>query len=62
MEPKSGEDALYKYGVELGTVLKKIRNEPVYLAGIPIDSIVRKYVRKGKEGDVISPEDIVVEG
>ena len=62
MQPKSEEDALYKYGVESGTGIRKISNQPVYLAGIPKESIIRKYVKKGKEGDVIYPEDKLLEG
>jgi hypothetical protein len=59
MKPKSEEDSIYKYGVELGTVFRKIRGQPSYLEGIPKDSIVRRYVKAGAEGNVISPEDIV---
>ena len=59
MGPRSEEDALYKFGVELGPLVKKYRGQSVYLEGIPKDSIIRRHVRAGKEGDAISPEDIV---
>ena len=62
MKPRSEEDALYKFGVELGPVLRKIREQSVYLEGIPCDSIVRRYVRAGKVGNIISPQDITFEG
>jgi hypothetical protein len=61
MQPRSEEDSLYKFGVELGPILRKIREQSVYLEGIPCDSIVRRYVRACKVGDVISPEDITTE-
>ena len=55
MKPRSEEDALYKFGVELGPILRKIRGQSVYLDGIPNDSIVRRYVKADKVRNIISP-------
>lgn len=61
MKPRSKGDALYKFGVELGPALRKIREQRVYLEGIPSDSIVRRYVKAGVAGNVVSPKDITLE-
>jgi len=39
MQPLSEVDPLYKFGVELGPALRKIRGQSIYLEGIPHDSI-----------------------
>ena len=61
MKTRSEEDPLYKFGVELGPVFRKIRGQQVYLEGLPSDSIVRRFVKVGVTGNVISPKDIRTE-
>jgi hypothetical protein len=44
IDPKASSDPIYFAGVEAAPILKKLRNEPIFTDGIPLDSPVMNHL------------------
>jgi hypothetical protein len=44
IDPKASSDPIYYCGVEAAPILKKLRNEPIFTDGIPLESPVMTHL------------------